>query len=1038
MAKRPRDDNDIDSDTQQKPLQPAADRHRAPSCESEDVDGVSGSDLDDDDNDTAQKPTSLPLRLAPLATHLGLQQQRLPSFLGGTTVPLRRLCDAQVSCGVVRPAVSATSSRAAATAALLGDAVGGASMVRHDVVASAADTLVSKLRAAIRDGSDNGAIRELVCSNFGIDRFREGQLEAILAILRGESVLVTFPTGWGKSLVYAAASLVRKILTDGSAFTVVISPLVALMQDQVSQLQRVAALSCFALSSASGSVSQETVLRLLKSGRGVDILFASPERLVENEALRAALLDGARRISFVCIDEVHCMSEWSHDFRPAYMYLRQSLNLLLRSQRITATTPSEGDGEETTAVPPAVQTPFLALTATAAAGVRAEIVRQLGVTRTIGCQASRTNLTLLTHSCQQPQAMAPSMSASTAQRVLLEGVLAAVLKHPHPMIIYATTQAETDEIAAYLRRELPLLSRESPSISALGGSEGPPKDSDMRVGSGAFVHHRTGRGANNIPQLTNVGHGETVAPPVAPAAPSAPPFAATIRSYHAGLEPSERSQVQRGFLKGEIDVLVATVAFGMGINKGNIRTVVHTRVPPSLEAYVQETGRAGRDGKPAVCQLFYDENYFFELRRRAYANVLGFDQVKAIVLSVLSQVTRLRGDKNYGVALVNTAVIATSAGCSAETVETLIYLLAVHHPDVLAVHGMVPSRATVSVKEERSTGQIATTEFHYAAMRAADAKDSGGRASANGASSTTPQTGSGAAAAALASFSQNNGSGRSSGRFFSGGSGKRGRLHSSAGVSESGVMAQLGLADPVRAFCLTQKELPSLMAASSQLGLSVSDLVVRLKEMDAAGACRVYFSRPSMLLRCQRPDVLSDENHVALLMKEMFQRHRARIDRNVARLRRTFALLAAPSLSRIQAELDGPLCAEALGLAPKEVDEWQPPAPALSRPKAIDVVHDFFKSEFSRLETPLEAAMALCGVAPAGAAGLLHAGPSNSGRNAGGRGGGNFGNSSSEPSLLSAKWLRHPHFGKLQEYDLPWVLDFCGKLFASFVAVEKA
>ena len=326
----------------------------------------------------------------------------------------------------------------------------------------------------------DAALRE----HFGFAGFRPGQREACEAALAGRDVLVVMPTGSGKSLCYQLPALLRDDLT------IVVSPLVALMQDQVEALAARGLGDRVALVNAQqdGQANAEALARAVRGE--LRLLYVAPERFSSPGFLDRI---GRARIGLFVVDEAHCVSQWGHDFRPDYFRLADAARHL-------------GAGS------------LLASTATATPRVAADIVRRLGL---------RDPLRVTTGFDR------PNLSFTVARPGAGEkhALLAEALRAPDalPAIVYAGTRAGAEELAA--------------ELSAALGEE--------------------------------------------------------ALAYHAGLERERRAEVQRRFLADEVRVVVATNAFGMGVDKPNVRTVVHASVPASLEAYYQEAGRAGRDGRPA-------------------------------------------------------------------------------------------------------------------------------------------------------------------------------------------------------------------------------------------------------------------------------------------------------------------------------------------------------------------------------------------------------------------------------------------------------
>ncbi len=327
-------------------------------------------------------------------------------------------------------------------------------------------------------------VLETLRARFGYDAFLPGQQQVVRGLLDGRSMLAVFPTGGGKSLCYQLPA----VLLEG--VTLVVSPLIALMKDQVDAL-RARGVAAARLDSSLAAGEAREVAGALRGGR-LGLLYIAPERLA-NERFRQQL--AGVPVALVAIDEAHCISEWGHNFRPEYLKLAR----LCRQLGVAR---------------------VLALTATATPEVARDIRREFGIAAADHVQLSfhRPNLDLrVSPRCGEER-----------RRVLVErlGEVAGAA------VVYVTRQETAEEVAGLLVR-----------------------------------------------------HG------------------IAARAYHAGLPAEVRASAQEGFMAGEVRVVVATIAFGMGIDKADIRAVIHYNLPKSLENYAQEIGRAGRDGRPARCEL---------------------------------------------------------------------------------------------------------------------------------------------------------------------------------------------------------------------------------------------------------------------------------------------------------------------------------------------------------------------------------------------------------------------------------------------------
>lgn len=323
---------------------------------------------------------------------------------------------------------------------------------------------------------------------FGFDQFREGQEAAVQRVLNGLHTLLVMPTGSGKSLTYQLPALLLPGLT------LVISPLIALMKDQVESLTEAGLPATYINSSLPPQEANQRTRAVLEGH--VKLLYVAPERLRSRDFTRAL----ARvKVSLLAVDEAHCISQWGHDFRPDYLQIGPIWQAM---------------GQPT----------LLATTATATPTVQKDIVKLLGLAQaqTIVTGFNRPNLTF-------------RVKFTPDARTKLQTLPALLSKSAGSTIIYTATRRNADEVADFIR-------------SAVG-----------------------------IP----------------------------ARAYHAGLDRYQREQVQNDFMTDRLKVVVATNAFGMGVDKADVRAVIHYNLPATVEAYYQEAGRAGRDGLPAECLLLF-------------------------------------------------------------------------------------------------------------------------------------------------------------------------------------------------------------------------------------------------------------------------------------------------------------------------------------------------------------------------------------------------------------------------------------------------
>jgi ATP-dependent DNA helicase RecQ len=357
----------------------------------------------------------------------------------------------------------------------------------------------------------------LLRDTFGLADFRPGQLVVIEALLAGRSALAVFPTGGGKSLCYQLPAL----LLDG--LTLVISPLIALMKDQVDAM-KLRGVAAERLDSSLSADESMVVMNDARSGK-LKLLYVAPERL-SNERFLEFLK--SVNIALLAIDEAHCISEWGHNFRPDYLKLGQ-LAMQINAGGV------------------------LALTATATPSVSQDICRAFAITDEDHVQTGfrRPNLTYRVTPC----------SFAERKKLLVERLNGI---GDGAAIVYVTQQQTAEAVAGFLRRE---------GFSA--------------------------------------------------------------KSYHAGLPDDFRSEVQEGFMGGSLQIVVATIAFGMGIDKSDIRAIFHYNLPKSLENYMQETGRAGRDGEPSYCEMLACADDRTVLENFIYGDTPSPQALRSLVDSIL-------------------------------------------------------------------------------------------------------------------------------------------------------------------------------------------------------------------------------------------------------------------------------------------------------------------------------------------------------------------------------------------------------------------
>lgn len=360
--------------------------------------------------------------------------------------------------------------------------------------------------------------QQLLTETFGFDQFLPGQAEVIKHLLARRSALAIFPTGGGKSLCYQLPALTF----DG--VTVIISPLIALMKDQIDFLKS-RGVPAERLDSTLSAEETRSVMLALRSGE-LRLLYVAPERFSNERFLQAIM---RTKVSMFAVDEAHCISEWGHNFRPDYLKLARFAQEC-RAERLFALT--------------ATATPKVAKDICAGFGIAGECVVHTGF--------YRKNLKVLT----------TPITAADRDKTLLERLNGLPRG---PTIIYVTLQKTSEQVAAYL------------------ASAGLP-----------------------------------------------------AQAYHAGMKDEQRTEVQEWFMGSDKGIVVATIAFGMGIDKSNIRYIYHYNLPKSLENFSQEIGRAGRDGENSICQMFICLDDVCTLENFAYGDTPSRNAIRDLVEEMFS------------------------------------------------------------------------------------------------------------------------------------------------------------------------------------------------------------------------------------------------------------------------------------------------------------------------------------------------------------------------------------------------------------------
>lgn len=417
---------------------------------------------------------------------------------------------------------------------------------------------------------------------FGYERLRPGQTRVIEQTMRGVDTLATMPTGAGKSLCYQLPAM----LLPG--VTLVISPLIALMQDQLASLPPAVAARTTLINSAIGAAENRRRQEGIARGE-YKLVYAAPERLRQAPFLRALAQAGVARL---VIDEAHCISLWGHDFRPDYLIVPQVLPAL---------------GEP----------PVLALTATATPEMAREIAGRLG-----------RQLDLVRVSLFRPN-LFYEVRRLDNREAKLRATVEVCREETGNGIVYVTSRDGCEQIATMINRELKQR-RYDPDIAL---------------------------------------------------------------AYHAGFGPADRAERMRRFMAGEVRIIVATVAFGMGVDKADVRFIVHVSPPRSLESYSQESGRAGRDGDPARCVLLYANADNTTLRKRAKSDEFEIETLRR----AYAQLRRVLG-QGWGIVTPDAIALDGAAGADGGDQDLRVALGILERAGLIERHPDAPRTIDVALR----------------------------------------------------------------------------------------------------------------------------------------------------------------------------------------------------------------------------------------------------------------------------------------------------------------------------------------------------
>ncbi|XP_067121005.1 ATP-dependent DNA helicase Q4 [Centruroides vittatus] len=480
----------------------------------------------------------------------------------------------------------------------------------------------------------------------GHSTFRSGQEEAIMRILSGLSSLIISSTGSGKSLCYQLPAYIYA--QHFRCFTLVISPLVSLMEDQIKRLPQCIKAVC--VHSGMNVVQRQEAFEAIINGEA-QILLLSSEAIVGYENSNNFLPSNLPPIAFACIDEAHCLSEWSHNFRPSYLQLRKVLTKKLGVKCL------------------------LALTATATKYTAIDIAQHLEIDIEKGIIGETT----------LPENLFLSVSCPKYR----DEAIIELLKHENfvkckSIIIYCTRREDTERLASFIRTQMQYI-------------EICPEK----------VVEKNGKRRKRILNW-NAG------------------------AYHAGLTMAQRKTIQNSFMSGKLRVVVATVAFGMGLNKADIHGIIHYNMPKSFESYVQEIGRGGRDGKISHCHVFLGlgANDMNELQRHIYANSIDRHVIRRFLGKLFNHI-KVCSSKNisqnaaeyethpclgHEIAIPIESIVQ-DLDIKEENLLTLLCYVEINYPDILEV--LCPIHAYCSINCYKGYKQLVMAAKKCAPLAAA-------------------------------------------------------------------------------------------------------------------------------------------------------------------------------------------------------------------------------------------------------------------------------------------------------------------------------